>query len=302
MGVRNDGGAKRQDGRGGLGEWRWFCIIRTAEDQRPGDEEEAGGRSKAKSKGARFCQVTESQSHRLPVINSLSVTGRCAGTNNSIQLERGILAARRARRARSRIARQGCRWWWWWSKAIWEKQAAKQSKLAKQCQRSCRRTCSSVKTRTSPGPGPSDRPQLFGLNSPIFPPSVLPPPCASIRPLRNVWEEAGWGPEGVREREIVTLATARVTSGPDALPSSPCPAQAEGGTEGQGVTARVRYKSLPLRPPPTALLASTKLRGGRIQCMDVLYSDVLSKVVVGRHGRAASSFGLFLLSWCGTHE
>ena len=152
VGVRNDGGAKRQDGRGGLGEWRWFCIIRAAEDQRPGDEEEAGGRSKAKSKGARFCQVTESQSHRLPVINSFSVTGRCAGTNNSIQLERGILAARRARRARSRIARQGCRWWWWWwSKATWKAssmEASSQSSVSGAAAGPARQYKTRTRTRT----------------------------------------------------------------------------------------------------------------------------------------------------------
>jgi len=80
-----------------------------------GRARERGGRAEQGKAKAHFCQVTESQSHRLPVINSFSVTGRCAGTNNSIQLERGILAARRAR---SRTARQGCWWWWWWSAAV----------------------------------------------------------------------------------------------------------------------------------------------------------------------------------------
>jgi hypothetical protein len=106
---------KREQGTRSYGAgWGMALVLYHQGRKRQGPRERAskgerGGRAeqgKGKGKGALLSghRVTESQADRLP--SSIRFRSQAdAGTNNSIQLERGTLAARRAR---SRIARQGC--------------------------------------------------------------------------------------------------------------------------------------------------------------------------------------------------
>ncbi|KAK4451478.1 hypothetical protein QBC34DRAFT_56509 [Podospora aff. communis PSN243] len=109
--VRNVSKGTERTGAG----WGMALVLYHQGRKRQGPRERAS-KGERRAGGARQRQrrtSVRSPSHRVTGFPS-SIRFRSqadAGTNNSIQLERGILAARRAR---SRIARQGC-WWWWWT-------------------------------------------------------------------------------------------------------------------------------------------------------------------------------------------